>query len=279
MHYPSFTFFSSFFMFTILIMIELANATFFWIKKYKRKLSQDNTSDSIKSNSYNLYLSEKQKWSVTSPKLASAKSQIAQWLEWGLRSCVPATWWEPKPPFQKDNSRWQGRFRCSPKVMFPIFQGKLSLVDRHHQPMLQKIWELNLLRCKTCLWGRCIGRKWLRTECIRSGPQCASVRRCSLSPAKRGKRRATRIWMRLTMKWVICNCSTIQTLSTSTAISQRLWECLSEWSRESHSTSRRMILIWFFFLPFICLSLLLLLLGFCKALINNVYKLWWVQKW
>jgi hypothetical protein len=78
-------------MFTILIMIELANATFFWIKKYKRKLSQDNTSDSIKSNSYNLYLSEKQKWSVTSPKLASAKSQIAQWLEWGLRSCVPAT--------------------------------------------------------------------------------------------------------------------------------------------------------------------------------------------
>lgn len=125
----------------------------------------------------------------------------------------------------------------------------MGSVGRHRQLMLQTIQELLHLQFQTFLRGRCIGRKWLGTECIRIGPRIARVRRCSLNPDNRSKRRASKIWMSLRRRWGTCNCSTIQMVRISTAIFHGWWKCLSEGLRDAVAvvTSKLLILILLFF--------------------------------
>ena len=126
---------------------------------------------------------------------------------------------------------------------------KMGSVGRHRQLMLQTIQELLHLQFKTFMRGRCIGRKWLGTKCIRSGPQIVGVRRCSLNPDNRSKRRASKIWMSLRRRLGTCNYVTIQTVRISTAIFQGWWKCLSDGSSNAVAivSSNLLIFILLFF--------------------------------
>lgn len=127
---------------------------------------------------------------------------------------------------------------------------KMGSVGRHRQLMLQTIQELLHLQFKTILRGRCIGRKWLGTKCIRSGPQIVGVRRCSHNSDNRSKRRASKIWMSLRMRWGTCYYVTIQMVRILTAIFHGWWKCLSDGSSNAVavvSSSLLIFILLFFF--------------------------------